>query len=206
MLIDKRSAIAIVVLFSSSNSYGFFDPFTIAAGVSAVSGLMQTSKDLDDIADIGISAGELLGEFDVDFSNEKEVEEQIKRLEDLNRQSRDLQDVSVDANNIFENDLVQSQALAKKIRSVRDMVKLSKRVTELMGLRPKAGERALKVQETKLNYLILDELMSIRKMQFESLLESREQKARLSIAMGKVLREEGLKSQFSYNRRMGRRL
>ena len=206
MSIDKRGAVAFAVILWSSKSFAFIDPFTIAAGVSAVTSLMKTSKEIDEVADIGISAGELLGEFDVDMTSDREIEEQIKRLEDLNRQSRELQDASTNARNIFDNDLDRSQSLAKKIKSIREMVKISKQVASLMGVRPKAGERALKVQETKLNYLMLDELVSIRRMQFETMLESKEQRARFTIAMERVFREEGHRNQSMSVQRLGRRL
>lgn len=202
MFIDKRSAVAFTILFWSSKSFAFIDPFTIAAGVQVVSGIVGGMKDVDEVADIGISAGELLGEFDVDQSSDDEIKDQIRRLEELSQQGREFRDLSERGKSLFQKDLDKSRSLAQKLKTIREMVKFSKRVASLMAARPKAGERALKVQEIKINYLILDELMAIRQMQFSSVLESKEQKERLQIALSKVLREEGQMNQSTFGRRL----
>ncbi len=202
MLIDKRGALAFSVLLLSPRCFAFVDPFTIAAGVQVVSGVMGAMKESDEVMDIGISASELMGEFDVDSSLDDEIREQIKRLEALSRQGREFRDVAERGKSLFDNDLNRSRSLAQKLKTIREMVKFSKRVAALMGVRPKAGERALKVQEVKINYLILDELMAIRQMQFSSLLESKEQKERIQIAMERVLREEGRLNQSSLGRKL----
>ncbi len=202
MLIDKRGALAFSVLLLSPRCFAFVDPFTIAAGVQVVSGVMGAMKETDEVMDIGISASELMGEFDVDNSSDDEIRGQIKRLEALSQQGRELRDVTERGKSLFDNDLDRSRSLAQKLKTIREMVKFSKRVAALMGVRPKAGERALKVQEVKINYLILDELMAIRQMQFSSLLESKEQKERLQIAMERVLREEGRMNQRSFGRKL----
>lgn len=207
MLVDQRSALvpralAFSVLLLSPRCFAFVDPFTIAAGVQVVSGVMGAMKESDEVMDIGISASELMGEFDVDNSSDEEIREQTRRLEQLSQQGRELRDVTEQGKSLFENDLDRSRSLAQKLKTIREMVKFSKRVAALMGVRPKAGERALKVQEIKINYLILDELMAMRQMQFSSVLESKEKKERFELAMAKLLREEGRSNQSTLGRKL----
>ena len=202
MSIDKRGVVAVSILLLSPTCFAFVDPYTITMGIQAVSGIMGAMKDADEVADIGISASELMGEFDVEHSSDSEIQEQIARLEELNRQSREFRDVSDSGKNLFSNELDKSKSLSQKLKSIREMVQFSKRIAALMGVRPKSGERALKVQEIKLNYLILDELMAIRQIQFSSILESKAEKERLNLAMARVLREEGRLNQSSPGRKL----
>lgn len=183
------------ILCLSPNAHAF-DPFAIATGAQAVSGILGGIEKVDEFADAGFAVSDLLTELDIDTETDQEIEAQVKRLEELDRKARELRSTGRDVRSLtshdFQNNLLRSKNFATRIKRVRDMIRTTKRLSVLMGLRPKASEKALKIQDTRLQYMILDELMAIRRMQFESALESKEQRARYQLALGQVLEEEGV--------------
>lgn len=181
----------VLIVMTGSNALAF-DPFTIAAGVQAVSGIMGSIREADEMADAGFAVADLVDELDIDTETDQEIEAQVKRLEEIERQSRNIRDGERDIKSLIGQDLARSRSFASRIRRVRDMIQTTKRLAAMMGLRPKSGEKGLKVQEARLQYMILDELMAIRRMQFEHALESKEQRAKYQLALGQVLEEEGI--------------
>jgi len=180
-----------------------FDPFTIAAGAQAASGILGGLEKVDEFADAGFAVSDLLEELDIDPETDQEIESQVKRLEELDRKARELRSTGRDVRSLtshdFQNNLLRSKNFATRIKRVRDMIRTTKRLSVLMGLRPKASEKALKIQDTRLQYMILDELMAIRRMQFESSLENKEQRAKYQLALGQVLEEEGVTNRRELN-------
>lgn len=181
----------VLIVMTGSNAFAF-DPFTIAAGVQAVSGIMGSLREADELADAGFAVADLVDELDIDTETDQEIDAQVKRLEEIERQSRNIRDGERDIKSLIGQDLARSRSFASRIRRVRDMIQTTKRLAAMMGLRPKSGEKGLKVQEARLQYMILDELMAIRRMQFENALESKEQRAKYQLALGQVLEEEGM--------------
>lgn len=186
-----RCVSIVLIVITGSKAYAF-DPFTIAAGVQAVSGIMGSLREADEMADAGFAVADLVDELDIDTETDQDIEAQVKRLEEIERQSRNLRDGERDINSLIGQDLARSRSFASRIRRVRDMIQTTKRLAAMMGLRPKSGEKGLKVQEARLQYMILDELMAIRRMQFESALENKERRANYQLALGQVLEEEGI--------------
>jgi hypothetical protein len=180
----------VLIVITGSTAYAF-DPFTIATGAQAVSGILGSIREVDELADAGFAVADLVDELDIDTETDQEIEIQVRRLEEIERQSRSLRDGERDIKSLIGQDLARSRSFASRVRRVRDMIQTTKRLAALMGLRPKAGEKGLKVQEARLQYMILDELMAIRRMQFESALENKEQRAKYQLALGQVLEEEG---------------
>jgi hypothetical protein len=168
-----------------------FDPFSIATGAQAVSGILGGLEKVDELADAGFAVSDLLEELEIDPETDQEIETQVKRLEELDRKSRELRSAGRDVRSLTSHDLLRSKNFATRIKRVRDMIRTTKRLSVLMGLRPKASEKALRIQDARLQYMILDELMAIRRMQFESSLENKEQRAKYQLALGQVLEEEG---------------
>lgn len=178
-------------MITGSSAYAF-DPFSIATGAQAVSGILGGLEKVDELADAGFAVSDLLTELDIDPETDQEIEAQVTRLEELDRKARELRSTGRDVRSLTSNDLLRSKNFATRIKRVRDMIRTTKRLGVLMGLRPKASEKALKIQDARLQYMILDELMAIRRMQFESQLENKELKAKYQIALNEVLSEEGL--------------
>lgn len=187
-----RCSVPIVLIVVSGSQALAFDPFTIAAGVQTVSGIMGGLRDADEMADAGFAVADLMGELDIDSETDQEIAAQVSRLEEIERQANGLRNGQRDIQSLLGQDLSRSRSFAAQIKRVRDMIKTTKRLAALMGLRPKAGEKGLKVQEARIQYMILDELMAIRRMQFESALNSKEQTAKYQLAIGQVLEEEGV--------------
>lgn len=192
--------VPIVLIVVTGSQALAFDPFTIAAGVQAVSGIMGSLREADEMADAGFAVADLVDELDIDTETDQEIETQVKRLEEIERQSRNLRDGERDIKSLIGQDLARSRSFASRIRRVRDMIQTTKRLAAMMGLRPKSGEKGLKVQEARLQYMILDELMAIRRMQFESALENKEQRANYQLALGQVLEEEGITNRRALSR------
>lgn len=191
MSIGKSWPILIVLIGGKAFA---FDPFTIATGAQAVSGIMGGLDKIDELADAGFAVSDLLTELDIDPETDQEIEEQVRRLELLERQMRELRISRKELSGLITSDFARAQTFQSKVRRLREMIRTTKRVAALLGLRPKAGEKALKVQETRLQYMILDELMAIRRMQFEEALNSKESRAKFQLSIAKVLDEEGAKS------------
>ena len=188
MSIRKRWPLAIF-LFAPPKAFAF-DPFTIASGAQAASNILGGFEKVDELADAGFAVSDLLGELEIDPETDQEIEIQVRRLEELDRQAREMRSAGREIKSLAANDLLRSRNFATRVKRVRDMIRTTKQLSTLLGFRPKAGEKALKIQDTRLQYMILDELMAIRRLQFESSLESKEQKARYELALGKVLEEE----------------
>lgn len=185
----------VLIVITGSSAYAF-DPFTIATSAQAVSGILGGLEKVDEFADAGFAVSDLLTELEIDPETDQEIETQVKRLEELDRKARELRSTGRDIKSLtshdFQNNLLRSKNFATRIKRVRDMIRTTKRLAVIMGLRPKASEKALKIQDARLQYMILDELMAIRRMQFESQLENKELKAKYQIALNEVLDEEGL--------------
>lgn len=191
MSIGKSWPILIVLIGSKAFA---FDPFTIATGAQAVSGIMGGLDKIDELADAGFAVSDLLSELEIEPETDQEIEAQVRRLEALENQMRDLRVSKKELSSLVATDFARAQTFQAKVRRLREMIRTTKRLATLLGLRPKAGEKALKIQETRLQYMILDELMAIRRMQFEEALNSKESRAKFQLSIAKVLDEEGLRT------------
>lgn len=167
-----------------------FDPVTVAAGAQAVSGIMQGLEKADKVADIGFSLGDLMSELGVAPESEGEMKDAVSRLERLNSKAKDLQWTKEDIRNALDYDLKRAVTLSEKVRALRNLISASKKVATVIGMRPKAAERAARVQELRVNSMILDELQSIRRAQFLAYLEDREKKARRDIFIQEIIEQE----------------
>ncbi|MBN8540726.1 MAG: hypothetical protein J0L82_10105 [Deltaproteobacteria bacterium] len=191
MPIGKSWPILIVLVGSKALA---FDPFTIATGAQAVSGIMGGLDKIDELADAGFAVSDLLSELEIEPETDQEIEAQVRRLEALENQMRDLRVSRKELSSLVTTDFARAQTFQAKVRRLREMIRTTKRLAALMGFRPKAGEKALKIQETRLQYMILDELMAIRRMQFEEALNSKESRAKFQLSIAKVLDEEGVRT------------
>ena len=147
---------------------------------------------IGEAADIGFAFGDLLTELDVDTTSEQEVQDAVKRLEDLNSQVSQLKDARSEASMVLDPELNRQRSFADNIRRVRQMIAMSKKIAPLLGLKPKGASSALQLQQTQLNYMMLDELSGMRRLQFESLLKERETAIRYRLALAQVKDEEEL--------------
>lgn len=178
-----------LVCIGRSNARAF-DPTTIAMGAQAVSGIMGGLDKADEVADLGFSLGDLLSELGVDPDGEGAMKNAVNSLEDLSSRARDLRWSKDDVRNALDYDLKRANSVANKLKALRNMISASKRIAAIIGVRPKAGEKAAVIQEIRINSMILEELQAMRRAQFLVYLEDRESKARRDIFMQEIVDQE----------------
>lgn len=177
-------------LFVLSDKTFAFDPTTVALGAQVVSGIVGGIEKADEMADLGFALGDLLSELGLELDGEGELKNAVSRLEDLNSKARDLKWSREDVRTALDYDLKNATSVAEKIKALRNMISASKRIAAIIGIRPKAGEKAATIQEIRINSMILEELQGLRRAQFLSYLEDREAKARRSIFMQEIVDQE----------------
>jgi len=182
---------ACLALGLSVGGYAYaFDPTTLAIGAQAVSGIMGGIGKVDEAADVGFALGDLLSELGLDSDGEGEMKNAVSRLEELNSKARDLRWSRDEVRTALDYDLKRATTIAEKLKAVRNMISASKRIAAIMGIRPKAGEKAATIQEIRINSMILEELQAMRRAQFLTYLEDREAKARRNIYMQEIVEQE----------------
>lgn len=169
-----------------ANSAHCFDPFTaLAVGDSIKDGLDKA----DEVADIGFSLTDLLSELGVETDSEQDLEAAVSRLHKLNSDARDLKWQNESLNQNIELSLNKGTSLSRRIKAMRNTIRTSKRLAEIMGFRPKAAEKAARVQDLKLNSMMLEELQSIRRAQYLAILEDKESKIRRDLILEKLVED-----------------
>lgn len=163
-----------------------WDPTTVATSAQAISGILGGLDKADEVADVGFSLQDLLSELGSEPSGEAEINHTVKKLEDLNSKARDLRWSQQEIRAALEMDLKSGNSLRSSIKSLKHMISASKRIAEITGLRPKAGERAAQIQSIRINSMILEELQSLRRAQMLAYLDQREVKARRDLLMSEI--------------------
>jgi hypothetical protein len=181
----------ISILLFGSTAYSF-DPTTVAMGAQAVSGIMGGLDKADEAADLGFSLGDLLSELGLEPEGEGAMKNAVSNLEDLSAKARDLRWSKDDVRTALDYDLKRANSVADKLKVLRNMISVSKRIATIIGVRPKAGEKAAVIQEIRINSMILEELQAMRRAQFLAYLEDRETKARRDIFMQEILEGKSL--------------
>ncbi|WP_374032909.1 hypothetical protein [Bdellovibrio bacteriovorus] len=174
--------LCVFIAFYGSKAVAW-DPTAIVGGVV---GLMPGGDRVDEMADLGFAFSDLLEELGVESGTEDEITKAVERLEKLNSKARELHWTHVEVSEALSADLSSAKSLKERVSALRNMIKASKRIAEVMGARPKAGERASMVQSIKVNSMILEELQAQRRSQFLAYMESRESQARRDILLQEI--------------------
>ncbi len=160
-----------------------FDPTAlVVAAVGAVPG----GDRVDEMADLGFAFSDLLTELGVESGTEEEISRAVDRLEHLNSRARELNWSRKEIADALSSDLSSAKSLKERVKTLRNMIKASKRIAEVMGVRPKAAERATMVQSVRINSLILEELQAERRSQFLAYLESREAQMKREVLLQEI--------------------
>ncbi len=176
------AVVAFSVTISLSGSKGLaFDPTALVGGVLG---------GVDEGINVGFALTDLLGELDVAPESEEEVRKAVGELEKLSSKVNQYNSNQKEVASLLQTDLSKAKTLQDKIRAVKTMISASKRIAEIMGVRPKAGAAAAQVQQMKINSMILDELQAIRRQMFLSSLANRESEARRSILLNDIVESE----------------
>lgn len=177
------------ISIGARNSFAF-DPFSAISGAQSLGNFMSGSG-IDGALDLGDALADLMKEAEVDESLIREMDNNVKRLEELNSKVRELGHVSGEVQSLFVFDLARSKSLASKLRNITGKIRQGKRVYSLLkGLGGKQGAAAIQIEQVRLNYRVLDELRNIRLTQFNQYLEERERRANLQAGLEKTLEEE----------------
>ncbi len=172
------------------------DPFTVAAGAKVASGIVggmsggSAAGGLEDLAEAGLALGDLLVELDVDPTADQEAEASVRKLESIRKSVNETIWTKREVDGLLDFEQLKAKSHAQRIQHVRKMVQMTKKIGALFGMRPKAAEKANQIQQTQINYLMLEELMAARRARFQSYLEDQDQKVQRQVFLERIEGEE----------------
>lgn len=170
-------------IFLVTKSFAF-DPVTASIASEAI------MDKVDEAADVGFSMTDLLSELGLESDAEKNLQSSLDKFSDYSSQARDLKWSSDDLKRSLSDDLNNGESLARRMKSLKNAVQASKRIATIMGFRPKAAEKAVHIQEIRLNSMILEELQSIRRAQYLAMLEDKDAKIKRDLYLEKIINQE----------------
>ena len=184
------------IILTASPKARAFDPFTLAAGAKAASGMAnllgQSSPEdtLNDLADSGLAIGEIMNELEIDPTLERDAERLVRKLDSIRSSVATAKHTQEELREVLSLDDLKAKSFSEKLRSVRRFLQVMKRVGALIGYRPKAAEKVLLIEQVHLNHMILNELMSLKQHQFSSHLETQERSVQRKVILEKLQAEE----------------
>ncbi|AZZ37316.1 hypothetical protein CIK05_11120 [Bdellovibrio sp. qaytius] len=172
------------VLITAKRSFAF-DPYSAAMAAESAYSFMNKA---DEAADVGFALTDLLEELGQDSDVEEEmIQSSMNRIEGVYSKTRELGWLGSDLSNSINYDLRQGKSLTKKIKALKNTIQSSKKIATIMGFRPKAGEKAARIQEIKINSMMLEELQAIRRAQYLAYLENQEAKHKRDLFLKEIL-------------------
>lgn len=159
-----------------SQSYACFalDPFTIAAGAQAIGGILGAtggeSGGWMEAAETGIALGELLTEVGVDPTAEDEAKQAVEKIEKIRGLVGEAKATKREVEGLLDLEALKASSHASRLKQIRRLVEVTKRIGILFGAKPKIAEKALQVQQTQLNQMMLEELMATRRARLDQFL------------------------------------
>jgi hypothetical protein len=191
----KLAALGLSSVLLSSRHASAFDASGVASAAAGMAasyfsgGLMGGGGfDMEEMAGFAIAFTELLEEFDIDTDADDDIKDMSDKLEALESRGREFEG-QLKSMGPLSKDIAKAKDLKTKIQRIRDMVKMTKTIAGLMKAMPKGGERALKVQDTRLNYMILDELMKISRAIYSEKLEKKMRAAKYELLLNELKRD-----------------
>ena len=179
-----------VVLLIGASSARAMDPFTVAAGAKAASGLLGGSQDLESGADTALALGDLLVELDVDPGADQEAQAAVAKIQKLNQMVSEAKYSKQELGEVLNADDLHAKSHAEKIRHILKLVRTLKRIAALMGVRPKTAERINQIQQAQVSYMMLEELTALRQAEFRKRLDERENEVQRKVMLEKIQEEE----------------
>ncbi len=176
-----------VMVFRASRSFAF-DPVTVAMTAQSAQTMMSQ---VDEAADLGFALTDLMTEVGVETDSEEEsLQKSVDRLYKINSEARDLKYTSEDLDRSLNEDLNKGKSLTRRIKALKNSIQASKKIATIMGFRPKAAEKAVRIQQIKLDSMMLEELQSIRRAQYLAYLEDKEAKLKREVFIQEILEAE----------------
>lgn len=162
-----------------------FDPYTAAMTAETAYNFMNKA---DEAADVGFALTDLLEEIGEDTDDEEAmIQSSMNKIENVYSRTRELGWIGSDLSNSINNDLRQGKSLSKRIKALKNTIQSSKKIATIIGFRPKAGEKAVRIQEIKINSMMLEELQAIRRAQYLAYLEDQEAKHKRDLFLKEIL-------------------
>lgn len=185
MLKYRLDLVIPLLIVSYANRSLAFDPYTAAMTAQTAYDFMNKA---DDAADVGFALTDLLEELGEDTDDQEQIlQNSMNRIENVYSKTRELGWLGSDLSNSINYDLKQGKSLSKKIRAMKNTIQSSKKIATIMGYRPKAGEKAARIQEIKLDSMMLEELQAIRRTQYLAYLENQEAKHKRELLLKEIL-------------------
>jgi hypothetical protein len=167
-----------------------WDPTTLAVGARSVSSILGGLDEAQEIADIGFEASQLFTDLGVDYGEDKAIQSELEKLEAFSRKSKELRWSSAELNRALETDLNRAKNLSGKIRSLRNVIRVSQNMATVFGLKKSTNDKALKVQDLRVSSMILEELQALRREHLLTYLEEKEQKTKRSLLLQEIIEKE----------------
>lgn len=189
MLKRYMSGLFLFFAISFFAAEGFcFDPLTVAIGAQAGQSILNK---VDDASDIGFAVSDLMSEVGYESDAEEEgLQRAVDQVYKINSAAKDLKWTSEDLNRSLYEDLSRGKSLTRRIKALRNSIRASKRIAAIMGIRPKAAEKAVHIQQIKLDSMMLEELQSIRRAQYLAYLEDRQAELKREVFIQEILERE----------------
>lgn len=190
MLKPYLNPLIIIGITSMYHKSFSFDPVSVAMASTSATNLMKGMEKIDESADVGFALTELLEELGIESGAEESLEGAITSIEKLNSKAKELKWAQEEFQNSLNQDVQKGKSLTYRIKAMKTALQASKRIAVLMGFRPKAGEKAVRIQEIKINTMILEELQAMRQGMFLSYLEDKEARTKREIFLQEILDQE----------------
>ncbi|GEM_PF-2423222 len=176
--------IFLIMLLKSSKVFAF-DPITLAMTAQSAQSMMSQ---VDEAADIGFALTEIMSDVGIETeAEEQSLQMAVDRVYKINSEAKELKWSSDDLNRSLSEDLAKGKSLARRIKSLRNSIQASKQIATIMGYRPKSAEKAFRIQQIKLDSMMLEELQSIRRAQYLAYLENKEAKLQREVFIQEIL-------------------
>lgn len=191
MLKPRLDLIIPLLIISFAKKSMAFDPYTAAMTAQTAYDFMNKA---DEAADVGFALTDLLEELGEDTEDQEQmIQSSVNRIESVYSKTREMGWIGSDLSNAINIDLKQGRSLSKKIKAIKNTIQSSKKIATIMGVRPKAGEKAARIQEIKLDSMMLEELQAIRRTQYLAYLENQEAKHKRELFLKEILQPKPVK-------------
>lgn len=176
-----------VMIFKTTKSFAF-DPVAMAMTAQSAQNIINQ---VDEATDVGFALSDLMTEVGVETNQEEEdLQKAVDRIYKINSEARDLKWTSEDLDRSLNEDLTNGRSIGRRIKAMKNAIQASKKIATIMGFRPKAAEKAVRIQQIKLDAMMLEELQSIRKAQYLAYLEDNEAKLKREVFIQEILEKE----------------
>ena len=180
------------------------DPFSVgvsglahgfSGGGKTVLGVVDGLDKMEEAANLGFSLTDLLSDLGANTDQEElEIQSATNRLSNLRSWLHELGSTTKEAEYLLSADINQTKSLSEKIRHLRSLISASKKIAAIAGIRPKAAEKAVRIQEIRINSMILEELQSIHRLMFLKNLNEHEVITKQNLLAHEIRSQETRKS------------